>query len=237
MRRRGPGGPEMSPEDIFNAFFGGGMPGGMNGMPGGMHFYSTGFGGPGVHFRAGGPRQRQRGPQQQQQQEQQPPGLGVLLQLLPLLVIMLLSFFAPSDPFVSTTMPGENQFFSLVVSSGVIALMDWIDDRWHHVVLVPIVSTCDFMSTEQAALYKSNAYKTQQSERNTFLCFGQIFANICTRSFTAFQSGAHGRACVRKLPGKRVLGSKGIQKTTKQHCAKGTKRRTKATKSESSARV
>eukprot|EP00559_Dactyliosolen_fragilissimus_P005480 CAMPEP_0184867964 /NCGR_PEP_ID=MMETSP0580-20130426/28546_1 /TAXON_ID=1118495 /ORGANISM="Dactyliosolen fragilissimus" /LENGTH=290 /DNA_ID=CAMNT_0027368541 /DNA_START=87 /DNA_END=960 /DNA_ORIENTATION=+ len=68
---RGPGGmnfngQEVNPEDIFNMFFGGGMPGGvhMSGMPGGFRVYSTGFGGM--------PRQRaQRGGQGQQQQQQQ----------------------------------------------------------------------------------------------------------------------------------------------------------------------
>ena len=110
--RRG-GGTEMTPEEIFNAFFGGGMAGGP-----GMHFYSTGFG-PGMHFRGGGMPPRGRGQQQQQpQQQQQQGGLGMLLQLLPLIVILMASFFSSDKaaPYAGRTMPGENQYFSLVVS-------------------------------------------------------------------------------------------------------------------------
>ena len=62
------GGQEMSPEDIFNAFFGGGIPGG--GGPG-IHFYSTGFGPGGVHFRTGGPSSSRRQQQRQNGQQQQ----------------------------------------------------------------------------------------------------------------------------------------------------------------------
>lgn len=113
------GGQEMSPEDIFQAFFGGGMPGGGGGGGPGVHFYSNGFG-PGMQFRAGGgPR---RGQQQQQQQrgggqaEPQAPGLGMLMQLLPVLLFMALSFLSQSDTTQSGSarpMSGENQYFSL----------------------------------------------------------------------------------------------------------------------------
>jgi DnaJ family protein B protein 12 len=110
MRR--PGGQEMSPEEIFQAFFGGGMPGGP-----GVHFYSTGFG-PGMQFRAGGPRR----PQREQQQQQQQPGVGLLLQFLPVLMILLVSFFSQSNDGYHRSMPGENQYFSLTVSIGCVVL-------------------------------------------------------------------------------------------------------------------
>jgi hypothetical protein len=125
-------GPEMSPEDIFNAFFGGGMPGGgggpMGGGGGGVHFYSTGFG-PGMHFRTGGggmPRRRAapgQGPAAAAaEQNQTSPGLGMLMQLLPVLFFILLSFMSQSDNATasmgaSRRMPGEDQYFSLTVST------------------------------------------------------------------------------------------------------------------------
>lgn len=127
--RRGPGGmqfrpgQEVNPEDIFNMFFGGGMGGGMGGGgmhrgPGGVHF-STNFGGMPRGFRQ---QQQRRGQQQHQQQQQEPeaPGLAGLIQLLPFLIIMLLSFFnMNSDMSASTSnggsnkSPGLNRYFTL----------------------------------------------------------------------------------------------------------------------------
>ena len=105
--RRGGGvhmnGQQVDPEEIFNMFFGGGMPGGMPGG-GGVHFYSTGFG-PGMHFRAGGPRARPRGNGQQRPQEN--PGFGVLFQFLPIILMILLSFARTGS---------EETYFSLSVS-------------------------------------------------------------------------------------------------------------------------
>lgn len=134
MRHRGAGGmqfrpgEEVSPEDIFNMFFGGGMPGGGGSMhrgPGGMHFYSNFGGGPGGFARTQQQQQqrRQRGPAQQgQPQDNTPPGLASLMQLLPFLLIMLLSFLNMSDnssPVKGGTStgrsPGQNRYFSLTV--------------------------------------------------------------------------------------------------------------------------
>lgn len=115
MRRRAAG-QEMSPEDIFNAFFGN-VAGHGGGMGPGFHVYSTGFG-PGMHFAGGQPRNRQ--PQQQRgqraQQEDNTLNFNSLMQLLPLILIILVSFFNSSsiDP-AQKAMPGENQYFSLTV--------------------------------------------------------------------------------------------------------------------------
>jgi DnaJ homolog subfamily B member 12 len=112
---------EVSPEEIFNMFFGG-MQGMNGGGPGGFHVYSSGFG-PGMQFRAGGmpPRGRRRqpgtGPQAGQQQPEANP-LAMLFQLLPMLLIMLVSFmrFNDGDGVTHVTyMPGENKYFSLTV--------------------------------------------------------------------------------------------------------------------------
>jgi DnaJ family protein B protein 12 len=99
-------GEEVSPEEIFNMFFGGGMPMGGGGMPG-FHVYSNGFGGGfgGQQFR----QQQARGPPEQDS----PPGLGKLLQLLPFLVIMLFSFFNSNRSESGST---GNRYFSLTVS-------------------------------------------------------------------------------------------------------------------------
>jgi DnaJ family protein B protein 12 len=113
-------GQEVSPEEIFNMFFGGGMPGmHRGGNPG--FAYTNGFG-PGMQFRAGGPNRRQRrqqGQQQQgqQQQQQQAPGNGIFLQLLPILLIMMVSFFRYDEHQVPRggSMPGEGQYFSMTV--------------------------------------------------------------------------------------------------------------------------
>jgi len=117
---RGPGGvhfrpgQEVNPEDIFNMFFGGGM-GGMHRGPGGVHF-STNFGGMPGAFRH---QQQQR--RRQGQQEPDTPGLANLIQLLPFLVIMLLSFFNVNNDQSSgrgssggnSRSPGLNRYFTL----------------------------------------------------------------------------------------------------------------------------
>ena len=113
------GGQDVSPEDIFNMFFGGGMPGagGMGGMGGGggmggsgFRVHRTGFG-PGMQFGGGGMHPGARRQQQQRQAQQQPEGfLGQFVQLLPLLFIMLISFFNMPGEEAGT---GGNRYFSL----------------------------------------------------------------------------------------------------------------------------
>ncbi len=104
-------GQNVNPEDIFNMFFGGGMPGGvhmnMGGMPGGFRVYSNGFGG------MPGGMPRRQGQRQQQAQEPQ-TGFGALLQLLPVLLLFILSFFNGAQSDNGHT--GGNQYFSLTVS-------------------------------------------------------------------------------------------------------------------------
>ena len=110
-------GQEVSPEEIFNMFFGGGMPGMYGGGPG-FHVYTNGFG-PGMQFRAARNRRQQqpRGDQYRgREEQQQAPGIGMLLQFLPILVIMLLSFFRYDENVpTSGSMPGEGKYFSMVV--------------------------------------------------------------------------------------------------------------------------
>lgn len=126
--RRGGGvhmrpGQEVSPEEIFNMFFGGGMPG--------AHVYRAGFG-PGVHFARGGggfaarPRAARRGGQADTDPEA--PGLGILLQFLPIILIAALSFLKFNDGDMPRgAMPGEDKYFSLTVSFlGAIIMSDFL---------------------------------------------------------------------------------------------------------------
>lgn len=105
-------GQEVSPEEIFNMFFGGGMPGGvhMRGGPG-MHFYSN-FGGGGMR----GPQFGRR-PGQQEAPQEQAPGLANMMQFIPFLLILVLSFFNNMGSGGSSTAysAGENKYFSLTV--------------------------------------------------------------------------------------------------------------------------
>eukprot|EP00986_Skeletonema_menzelii_P004587 scaffold1572_cov141-Skeletonema_menzelii.AAC.2 len=110
-------GQEVNPEDIFNMFFGGGMPGGMGGggMGGpGFRVYTSGMG-PGFAFGGMHPNMQRARRQQQQQQQQQagPEGiLGQLVQFLPLLMILFLSFFnMPGQSSGGAT--GGSRYFSL----------------------------------------------------------------------------------------------------------------------------
>jgi DnaJ family protein B protein 12 len=114
-------GQEVNPEDIFNMFFGGGMPtGGMRrgGGPG-VHFYSSGFG----NGFGGVPRQRvPRGqpggqPGGQRRQEDEAFNFGNLVQLLPFLMILILSFFNMKNEGGVSTTRGEGKYFSLAVST------------------------------------------------------------------------------------------------------------------------
>jgi hypothetical protein len=109
-------GQDVNPEDIFNMFFGGGT-GRMNAGGPGFHVYSNGF----RPQRAAPRGQRPQGQQQgQQQQAAQAPGLGALFQFLPIILILLLSFFNYEDGGGSGgNMPGEGKYFSLTVRNSV----------------------------------------------------------------------------------------------------------------------
>lgn len=85
-------GGDFDPDEIFNMFFGGGF------APGGG-FHTTGFG---PHARVFRTRQGQRQQQEGQQQQQQQSPMAGLAQLLPVILILLLTFFnSPAEPAYS----------------------------------------------------------------------------------------------------------------------------------------
>ncbi|KAJ3084080.1 DnaJ-domain-containing protein [Rhizoclosmatium globosum] len=85
---------EVNPEELFNMFFGE-----MGGMGGNGFHFQTNFGGPRYNTRFQQQQQQQR---RQQQQQQQQGGTPQFIQALPIIILMLISFFstftAPSDP-------------------------------------------------------------------------------------------------------------------------------------------
>lgn len=90
---------EMSPEELFNMFFmgGGGMGGGMGGNRSGFRSY-TFHTGPGAGFRPAGARQ------ERPMQESTPNLLNQLFQILPIVILFLMSFssfgsYSSSPPF------------------------------------------------------------------------------------------------------------------------------------------
>ena len=133
-------GQNVSPDDIFNMFFGGQMPGGMHtsGGMGGFRVHTANFGGPqGFSFGGGAPQRQRRGqPRQQQEQEaQQDNPFGMLLQLLPVILMMALSFFGMPDTGSGVGgvkgHTGGSKYFSLTVSNIVfkIIISGWREMR------------------------------------------------------------------------------------------------------------
>lgn len=164
-------GQAVDPDEIFRAFFGG-QAGGMGGMGGpGFRVYTSGFGGPGFAFHAGGmPRQRRAGGQQAQQEEQSSGGFVQLLQLLPLLVLFMLSFFNSGDSAtgnkyfsLTPTQPYVNQLFTKLVP--VKDIPYYVDDR--------------FLRT-----YNRDRYQLAQVERMVEKTYHNYLVNECNNQAT-----------------------------------------------------
>jgi len=190
--RRGAGGvhfrpgQQVDPEEIFNMFFGGGMGGGMRRGPGGVHF-STNFGG--MPFRQYQQHQRQR--QGQGQAQQEAPGLANLLQLLPFLMIMLLSFFNMSNDYSAgggggrgnNKSPGLNRYFTLSVSEFHSNLLSChlfeagflvIETKYICTLLIFSIDLCYpnilKLIVVERPFRKSFAYKVDRGQRYSLFC-------------------------------------------------------------------
>lgn len=101
---------EMSPEDLFNMFFGGGgmaMNGGFGNSPFGGPVFSASFG-PGG-FRTTRMRTNAGGAQQQAEGAQ---GRSLLMQLLPLILLIAFSFLSAIPDLFSTSIPDPRYSFS-----------------------------------------------------------------------------------------------------------------------------
>lgn len=94
------GGPEMSPEDLFNMFFGGG---------GGMNMGMGGFGGPGVRTFTFGPgmNMRQQHARRHHNDGTQVPNSPIWLQLLPLIVLFGFSILSQLPSLFMTPPPPD----------------------------------------------------------------------------------------------------------------------------------
>ena len=184
MGRRGGGGgvhmhgQEVSPEEIFNMFFGGGAAG-MGGMGPGFHMYTNGFGGPGMNFQAGGPRRRPRGPGGQQPRNgREENGLQMLFQLLPVIMIFLISFLRWGDTGSSSYASGQYQYFSLKVSAGQIFQNPFLD--------VKLISSILLRSAERSTVCQSGAHKNCKGSGYSILRVRQIFENTLQRPVSTF---------------------------------------------------
>lgn len=170
-------GQEVNPEDIFNMFFGGGMPGGvhMGGMPGGFRVYSTGFG-PGGGFGGRMPRQQQRQRGQRQQQEEEPPNVFYqLINLLPLLLLLMMSFFNFGEQ-ATTSHTGSNPYFSLTHSS---PFINPLHTQFTRVKDIPYFVTDKFMRT-----YYRDRYQLAQVEKMVESSYHQYLVSECKNQET-----------------------------------------------------
>ena len=161
---------DVNPEDIFNMFFNG-----MGGGAPGFHMYTSGFGPGGVQFQAGRPR-AQRRPQGQPAEPQRSPGLQLLFQLMPILLIALLSFMSQSDgtdSFSSRPMPGENKYFSLTQKA---PFVNPLQTRLTAVKDIPFYVSDRFLNT-----YHRNRYQLGQVEALVEKAYEQYLSTECNR--------------------------------------------------------
>lgn len=183
--RRGPGGvhfqgQEVNPEDIFNMFFGGGMPGGVHmaggGMPGGFRVYSTGFGGM--------PRQQRR---QGQGQQQNGPDAASLIQLLPVLLLFLMSFF--NFPGETANNHNGNKYFSLTHSP---PFTNPLKTRITTVKDIPYFVTDKFMRT-----YARDRFQLSRVEQMVEQNYKEYLGNEC-RNQQRYKASLQRDAAVRR---------------------------------------
>lgn len=168
-------GQEVSPEEIFNMFFGGGMPmGGHMRGPGGVHFYSNfggrGFG-PGAQFRQ---QRRGRRPGQEEAREEPQSVLRNLAQLMPFLIIVLLSFLnstATSGGSGSTVSNGEGRYFSLTQKD---PFLNPLFTKLTNVKDIPYYVSNKFLRT-----YHRDRYQLAQVERMVEKAYENYLVKEC----------------------------------------------------------
>lgn len=162
--RRGAGAEDINPEDLFNMFFGGGM---ARGGPG-FHVYTNG--GPGMQF-GGARRPQQRAPGGgEARPEPAPAGMASLMQFLPFLLILTLSFlnFQGDSGGQSYT---QNRYFSLVQTA---PYTHPLTTKITTVKDIPYFVTPKFMRT-----YYRDRYQLAQVERLVETTYQQYLVNEC----------------------------------------------------------
>jgi len=151
-------GQEINPNDIFNMFFGGGVPGGVQtaGMPGGFRVYTTGFGSSFVSSFGGIPTNRhRRGHHNSQEHEaQEDRRYNMLAQLLPVLLLIFTSFFNFTGDLGTTGHAGGSSYFSLTHSP------PYINPLKTKVKEIPYFVTDQFMRT-----FARDSYQLGRVER------------------------------------------------------------------------
>lgn len=182
--RRGADG-DINPEEIFNMFFGGGMP--MNGGGRGFHVYTNGFGGPGMQF-GGARQQRAAGPRQQDAAQGGMMGFATLMQFLPFLLILTLSFFnLQGDGGQSYS---QNRYFSLTVSS----FSSSPNVVFFHTFLTSNTSA-------NSSLYPPTDHETDVGQRHSVLRYSKIHDNLLPRPVSTGTGRANGGEFVSAVPG------------------------------------
>lgn len=157
-------GQDVSPEEIFNMFFGGGMPPGFSHMGPGVRVYSTGFG----NSPFGRYQTRRR--QQQEEPNENASFFKTLSQLLPILFFLAFTFlnFSPDDSFDSST---SNKYFSLTPTKS-----------FSHPLKTKLVTVKDipYYVTEQfTRTYYRDRFQLAQVERMVERAYERYLLNEC----------------------------------------------------------
>lgn len=155
---------DVSPEEIFNMFFGN-MRGGGGGMGGpGFRMYT---GGGGFGFQAGGFPQQQ---QQQQRQNADPPTVfQQLAQFIPIILFFLMSFLSFPDESGSGT--GGTQYFSLTKET------PFLNARYTNLVKVRDIPY--FVTDKFMRVYGRDKYQLSQVERMVERSYEQYLTGEC----------------------------------------------------------
>lgn len=162
-------GQEVSPEEIFNMFFGGGG-GGMNfqGGPGFRVYSSNGGFGNSPFFQR--PQQQRRNRQQPQNQEP-PTFFQQLLQMLPIIVFLVFSFMNFSET-PSTATAYSNQYFRLTPMK---PYTQPLHTKLSKVKDIPYYVTDKFMRS-----YYRDRYQLAQVERLVERSYEEYLVKECT---------------------------------------------------------
>lgn len=162
-------GQEINPNDIFNMFFGGSVPGGVqsSGVHGGFRVYSSSFGPNFVNSFGGIPTSRygNRHHNGQQREAQEDRRYSMFAQLLPVLLLIFTSFYNFTGDSVTSDHAGSNSYFSLTNHPPYI---NPLKTKFTKVKDIPYFVTDHFMRTFARDRYQLSRVErlVQQSYKN-----------------------------------------------------------------------